>query len=445
MTRTIRRGKKGLVFAFSLILAFAATTSHAALNLKTLRQLVEAGRSGEAYRLAGPHIREYEGDPTFDFYYGLAAIDSGHVSRGVLALERVLMANPTSLRVRLELARGYYLLREDTRARSEFERVLAQNPPPRVQENIQRFLDAIRLREARYRTTAGAYVELAAGYDTNVNSGPDGRDVSLPGLPDDFTLRLDKTAVEADDAFGAIYAGAQINHPVAPGTALYATVDGWSRHNRDYDQFDTGLLSAQVGASWRRAANVYRLSAVGQTFAVDNSAYRNLYGATVDWRRSTRQGDLTSSISYVKLRYPDQEPRNSSQYTVTVGFLKELPGGYHPLLFATLIGGREIADDKSYKNIADRDILGARLGSQFRLTPRTSLTPSLFAQRSNYHGILISARREELFTALDLQLNWLLARHWSARANVNYGQNDSNFEMYTYNRTQSSVGLRYEY
>jgi hypothetical protein len=445
MHRTTNNGGRGLVFALTLFLTLTASASYAALNVDTLRQMVEAGRSEAAYRLAEPHVTDYEGDPTFDFYYGLAAIDSGHVSRGVLALERVLMAKPTNLRVRLELARGYYLLHEDTRARKEFERVLAQNPPTKVRENIQRFLDAIRLREARYRTTAGAYVELDVGYDTNVNSGPGSRDVSFPNLPDDFTLRLDKTAVEAEDSFSTLYAGAQVNHPVAPGTAVFATVDGWGRHNSDYDQFDTGLVSAQVGASWRRDRNVYRLSALGQSFAVDNSAYRNLYGATVEWRQSTPQGDFTSSFSYTKLNYPDQEPRDSSQYTLSLGLLKQLPGDYQPLLFVNLIGGREIADDKQFRNIADRDIIGARLGSQFRLTPRVSLTPSLFAQASNYHGVLLTARREDLYTALDLQLNWLLARHWSARANVNYAQNDSNFEMYTYDRTQSSVGLRYEY
>ena len=429
----------------SLVLTLTAIPAYAAFNVDTLRQLVEAGRADEAYSLAEPHVADYEGDPSFDFYYGMAAIDSGHVSRGVLALERVLMANSTNLRVRLELARGYYLLREDTRARREFERVLAQNPPVKVRENVQRFLDAIRLREARYRTTAGAYVEVAAGYDTNVNSGPDSRDVSLPNLPDDFTRQLDSAAVEAEDAFSTVYAGAQVNHPIAPGTALFATVDGWSRHNSDYDQFDTGLFSGQVGASWRREGSLYRLSALGQTFAVDHSTYRNLYGATLQWRQSTPQGDLTSSISYAKLDYPDQEPRNSTQYTLNLGLIKQLPGHFQPLLFANLIGSREVADDEAFKNIADRDIVGARLGSQFQLTPRVSLTPSLFAQSSHYHGVLMTARREDLYSAFDLQLNWLLARHWSARANVNYGQNDSNFEMYTYNRTQSSVGLRYEY
>jgi len=136
----------------------------AALDISPIVKLYATGRAREAYDLARRHLTEGEGDPLFDYYHGLAAIDSGHISAGVFALERVLIANPRDDRARLELARGYFLLEEDLRARREFQAVL--EPPPGVVATIQRHLDAIRLRERRYKTSAAAYLEVGAGTTT---------------------------------------------------------------------------------------------------------------------------------------------------------------------------------------------------------------------------------------------------------------------------------------
>ena len=71
----------------------------------------------------------------------------------MFALERVLAAQPNNHSARLELARAYFILEEYARARQEFEAVLALDPPASVVSKIDRFLNAIRRKEGRYRTT----------------------------------------------------------------------------------------------------------------------------------------------------------------------------------------------------------------------------------------------------------------------------------------------------
>ncbi len=165
--------KKGMFLGLGLAGTLLALPSWA-LDVGALRQAYESGRAQQAYDLALIDLEEGEGDPAFDFYYGVAAIDSGHLNEGVFALERVLLVQPGHLRARLELARGYFLLREDSRAQQEFKAVLAQNPSENVRANVQRFMDAIRLREGRYRPTSSAFVEAGFGHDTNVSSSTEG-------------------------------------------------------------------------------------------------------------------------------------------------------------------------------------------------------------------------------------------------------------------------------
>src|SRR5437660_10796565 len=105
-----------------------------------LRALLEQGKSAEAYALGRRHPEEL-GKPDFDFYYGIAAVDSGHAGEGVLALERYVVQYPENDRARLELARGYFVLGELVRAREEFESVLLTDPPPAVRAPIERVMD----------------------------------------------------------------------------------------------------------------------------------------------------------------------------------------------------------------------------------------------------------------------------------------------------------------
>lgn len=138
-----------------------------------ISSLRSSGAVSQAMALAQQHLKDLEGNVSFDFAYGLAAIDAGFPSHAVFALERVLQHQPDNLRARLELARGYFLLEQFESARIEFNRVLDTNPPENVQNNVNRYLDIIRLRESRYKTTSSFFVEFGGGRDDNVNSAPD--------------------------------------------------------------------------------------------------------------------------------------------------------------------------------------------------------------------------------------------------------------------------------
>jgi hypothetical protein len=435
-----------LIAAIALILG-AQSGQGATDYLREIAQLYNSGRAEAAYNLAGQHLLEAEGDPTFDFYYGLAAIDSGHLSQGVFALERMLLSQPANQRVRLELARGYFLLEQYDRARKEFRKVLDTQPPEKVRANIQQFLDLIRLRESRYRTTAGYYVELSTGYDSNVNSAPSiaGFDSPVfgPGV-------LDNSAVSQEDGYAGFEVGANIIHPLKPGLALFGNLSFSRRAHEEATEFDTRIFNTQGGISLLQGPDRYRLSLQWQKYHVGHRRYRDLLGISGEWQHNLDERTrLTSFLQYTETNFTQNELQGADQAMGGLGIMRSFPLCWQPLFFATLYLGEDRArvDSWAARAIVDRDIYGLSAGTQLTLTPKLSLTLSAQLQESRYdeEDRFFLLQREEEMRKLSLQSTWLLRPHWSLGAKAAYTENQSNISINRYHRTEAGVTLRYEY
>ncbi len=105
-----------------------------------MNTLIEMGRYQEAYVLGQTGLFDYEGEASFDFAYSLAALESGRPDEAVFAFERIAYNNTGQQRVRLELARAYFLSENYAAAETLFNEVLATNPTQNVRTNIQAFL-----------------------------------------------------------------------------------------------------------------------------------------------------------------------------------------------------------------------------------------------------------------------------------------------------------------
>ena len=405
-------------------------TEHADAVLVELERLLRQGQAQAAYALATRHRADREGDPYFDYRYGVAAIDSGNISEGIFALERVLLVFPEDDRARLELARGYFLLEEYARARTEFSAVLKREPPQSVQATIGQYLDAIRVQERRYRTSSSAYVEVGYGYDSNVNSAPPDANFLVPALPG-FTARLDPGATEQADYLFQIQAGAQAQQPYAPGRSLYAGVDISQRLNQTHNEFDTGWITGRAGWSGIAGKNRFRAGLQAQYFQLDYRDYRNLFGINGDWRHAlNRTNELIGFVSADVLRYPGQGIRNSNLYNLGMAWKRKFQARTRPELLLSLYGGYEDANshEEAAQAIAQRNILGSRLTARFTPWRKLGVHGSGAWQRSHYIGsdILFQTRREDNFYSLETGFTYLLYRHWSLRGDLYYYRNDSN-------------------
>ena len=410
-----------------------------------LRILLEQGRSAEAYALGRRHPEEL-GKPDFDFYYGVASVDSGHAGEGVLALERYILLFPDNDRARLELARGYFVLGDLVRAREEFQAVQGRKPPPEVQATIERFMDSIQAQETRYTTTATGYVELGGGYDSNVNSGVGNALIAVPTLG---TVQLADLGVKSGSSFLHLGAGGAVSHPVAPGVSLLAgaSVEG-KLHKDEFDkQFDQSSLSGHGGVSVIRDKDLYRATVALSSVYLDDKRFRDVASLGGEWHRQLDELNTGSLVlQYARLEYPQSRLRDADFSSAGVGWRRAFVGRMQPVFQVQALAGQEKNDASPVRRDLSRDLYTLR--GALSLTPAAqwgaSLALNYTKSRFKDSDPLFLVTRDDGYYGLDAGLSYRLNKKVTLRADYLHSENRSNIELYKYTRDLITLRARYE-
>ena len=222
------------------------------------------------------------------FRQGMAALNEArraegdrrdeHLDTAIDRFREMLVADPSLVRVRLELGRAFFLKGEDGLARRHFERVLAGKPPAAVALNVNRFLRTIRARK-RWSVRVGA----AIAPDSNLTAKSDDKtihiDTPFGRLP--FTYRGDKP----QSGIGiAAWAGGEYQHPLNPRLRLRVGGDVSRREYRS-SEFDRMFVGGHVGPRWLigRASEASVLASVRQSWLADEEDFRDL-GVRIEGR-----------------------------------------------------------------------------------------------------------------------------------------------------------------
>ena len=439
-----RRAAGSLLLVLGLLIPLSAVAAH---DPERLESLVEEGRYADAYDLASEHVGAHAGDPRFDFYYGIAAVETDRLNEGIFALERVLIAQPGSDRARLELARAYFLQGDDRRARREFLTVQAHEPPADVDAQIERYLLAIQRRADQYETTFSGYVELGGGYDSNVNSATAEESVDTILGP----VGLNSASQERSDSFGRLEGRARVSHPVAPDVNLIGELGGRGRFYTDEDQFNTGTLDGRFGALLRRSDWQLQGTVNVGRFYLDGDAYRDQTGVNGSYRLSLSDRSTASlSLDVVDFEYDTREVLDSTLWLIGGGLTHSLQSDLRPTVSARVFFGAEEADDGDSIQAqadAERDIVGVQAGLRMWLNPEWTFRGSAEARLSEYEepGLFFNEARDEEYYRLDLALDWRPDARWRIGPHLRYSSNQSNNNLYEYDRTEFQIRARYDF
>ena len=416
-------------------------------NPAQVEELRKQGKTKQAYELALRYRNDLEGDAKYDFAYGMAAIDAGKLSEGVLALERVVLTTPKNTLAHLELARAYFLLKEDTRARQEFETVLTKKPPASVVANIKKFLRIIRLRESEYRSTGSAYVDVALGYDTNINSAPADATFFSPILG---TLSLAGSGLASSDEFLKVTMGGKLLHPFEPGKQLLLGVDVSARFNADDDAFETENWNVYAGVKWRKGKNKFGITAQVQEFELSDVDNRSLVSLSGSWeKRLNKKTTWTTQFQAAQIGYPTQSIRDATLFIVGTGLTQQYAMKWRPTVSASTYVGKQFAnnDTEAGRSTSQRKFIGVRVAAQIIPTPRMSLSASVSAETNHYQGesILTGKTRNEQLYQASVTGRYIVDDNWSLGAGIYYTRNDSNQVITDYDKTLTQVSARYTF
>ncbi len=425
-------------------LLIAGGISKSVLAAESLEALVETAQYQAAYELAKSQELDLAGEPQFDFLYGLAALETGHPQLAVFALERVLVAEPQDHRARLELGRAYFALGDFEKSKELFEQVLAADPPQRVKDNVQLFMDKLQQRSKQRDRQFSSRVGFKLGHDSNINSATTLNSITLPvGL----TLELDDSSRELSDSFAALDASVRYLQLLRKDMGYFISASFNEHQNTDYDAFDTRLLGLSGGYVYQANGYSVRLPLQYQYLQVDAEFFRSSAGLGLEWSKSTQTGSQFMLFSqWAQQRHADAyNVRDVDLGLFGLGVSHSYPSAR--LVFSlSAYSAREKSKQAAGEHFG-RGYRGLRLGLNW--TPRLAQQFQLgvTVQQVEHDAVhpLFSVVREDDYAQVSLDWVWRFRPQWSFSAGTSYSQNDSNIDIYTYKRSVLSLGCAYDF
>ena len=280
----------------------AQGVSDAGAGTEEAQALLREGRLIEALDLLRSLARGPEVDADVVFLLGLAAIELSRqpgvaddareslLEEAIAAFRFMLINRPELVRVRLELARAFFLKGEDDLSREQFERVLAGNPPAPVVANVRSFLAEIRARR-RWSVRGG----FALAPDTNIGATSEERIIYISGLP----FVRDAEELSTSGVGLSAWLSGEYQYPLSDRRRLRAGADV-SRRDYAGSSFDQTFVSVHGGPRWLIGANAEAslLASVRRLWTAGDQMYDALGARLEAGRRISRRVTANAWASY---------------------------------------------------------------------------------------------------------------------------------------------------
>ena len=410
--------------------------------------LMKNGKPADAYALLEPLEFDRSGEVRFDYLIGIAALDSGKPDKATIAFERILAVDPKFAGARLDMARAYYQLGDLPRAKTEFEAVMAQNPPEAARLTIQKYLDAISAREKEKQTQLAGYVEGMVGHDSNVNNSTSQSQIAVPAFGN-VLFTLNPTNVKMSDNYAGLAAGVEISYLLNQSIAMYAGMDVHQRGNMTQTAFDSISVDERAGLSFARGAEVFRAGVLANQYTLGSAHNRDTTGINAEWRHTfSPSNQLNAFAQFSQNRFIDAAMKTNDfdQALLGAGWLHVMPDG-KSALFGSLFYGRENDIATGGRADGNKNSNGLRVGGQKSVSENMELFASLGAQRGRYdkfNAAFMQTRIDRL-DDLGVGANWHWDKLWTIRPQIAWSRNDSNIVIYGYDRVDASVTLRRDF
>jgi tetratricopeptide (TPR) repeat protein len=428
--------------------AVAATNN---APMAQMDSLINSGQFQQAFDLGRENLADWEGDPQFDFLYGLAGLESGEPNEAVFALERVAAVTQDNVlrqRARLELARAYFVTNNLTAAENLFNVVLESNPPANVSQNIQAFLQLIESRRDSQQPSWSWTVASALGSDDNINSATSNGLIDTPLVGQ---IELNQDGQQTEDNYSNTNLSANYIYPFTRDQSLNFGLNLVHLDNFDTDQFDIDNLRGNVTYAWGDETNRFRHGLVASKVNLDGSGFQDSLGLNSSWRRNWGDGLYNSlSASYTQIRYdtgsnPQNDLRDVDQVLLTAGVTKTAGSFTHT---GNLYRGDESPENPNGGSHNGRVFVGAAYSLLYRLNAQH--TPYLRAsiqdvEHDSRHPVFFNTVREDDTRSLTFGWFWQLQRGLLITGEAAYTDNASNIPLFDYTRFKYQAGFRYQF
>lgn len=414
-------------------------------------RLISEGQFEQALSLGEASLTEWEGDPEFDFVYGLAALEGGDPNEAVFALERAGATATNRVlreRARLELARAYFVTNNLTAAENLFNLVLENDPPANVQQNIEAFLQLIDTRRNEQSPSFRWNISSVIGSDDNINSATSNGliDTPLIGL-----IELDQAGQQTEDQFSNTTVGMNYVYPITRDQSINVNLGLIHLDNFETNQFDIDSIRGEVAYAWGNASNRFRHGvAIGQV-NLDGDGFQESASVNSSWQHVGSNGWYQSlSASLTQIRYDTTTSaanalRDVDQVLITAGLTKIAGQATHSV---NLYHANEDPQNPRGGRHNGRKFTGLAYNLLYRLSAQH--TPYVRAsiqdvEHDSEHPVFFNTIRSDDNETVTAGWLWTVARNLVVTGEASYTDNKSDIELFDYSRFRYQLGFRYQF
>lgn len=422
---------------FFCLAAFSHASSTTTITAQ-IKQLLSQQQYEAAYNLGLNHQFELEGEPEFDLYWGLSAIQAGKFETALFNFERLISSYPQVHRYRLELARCYFYLGNLERAEAEFKRVQAEQPPAAVLKNIELFLDQIAQQKRSFKSQWYGRLTLASGYDTNINSATNAENFILPLANFNFIVPISDKEREQASSFGQAQAFLGYQRPLSRLSSWGALL--MASHKANFETSDYNLSQAFVQADYRRLWKRLQLrssASFNQYWLASESFQQNSSVNTEAYWLSHNRWQPFARLTFTHIDNKVNQDLDRLQFQQEIGI------GSHWGRLNSQLSAQSSQDNARNKNKAYmRDSFGFDWSGQYRYLNH-ELYSQVKWQKDHYQEDFVAfnkTRQDTLVQAL-VGYRYQFNKQVSAYLQSSWLDNDSNLTIYQYQRVLSEAGL----
>lgn len=430
--------------ALLLVVLFSASQSCIAENgFPLLEKQIKGKLYKQAYQQALKLRSDNEGDPRFDYLYGLSASQTGHYNEAVFALDRVTVSTPNVIRPRLELARAYLHLNNKSAAIKEFKDVLSLSPPSVVSQKVHAYLVELEKKQDKVtqRSITKRIASFSIGYDDNINFGYDGYEIDLPNFG---TFTLDSSSVKQSSGFAEVKFKIKNRKLKNKTKSTFALANITHRQYFKESNFDRTDLDLRVGTTFNKHKNQYQFIARARPVMFDEGLHSNTWGVDAIARKALAKG----SIASVKLSIEKYDNKELSLSDRTRAILsgrldKQISEIQHQF---NIYLGKEWPDESEGKAFS-RDISGVGYWGVKEWSERNrsylSLEIQHYEHQDNYP--VFSNNRIDDRVTLKAGHEWQLNDKTTFVLSAKHINNKSNLDLYDAKRNEVKLGIRYDF
>lgn len=430
-----------------VMVSLSAQLSWADAILKQAEVLLNNKQIVQAYDILAPLEEQRAGDPSYDYIYGMVLLEAGEASRAAFAFERCLGAEPNNGPCRVQMARTHIALGETTSSRKELETVKEYNPPPEVQNLLDRYLGITKQVEDNKKRQINSFIEMGMAYDSNINSATENSKIAIPSfgnIPIFLTIPHRETS-----SVLKTQAGSSLQYAFDPD--LIALVEGNFNYYTFFDNnnFDYYTLDANAGL----LKNIGNYSVQGklqlQTMGLDGQAYRDVMGLLTQVQKPIGETSQIAAFGqYNQLRYDTQKARDANRLTLGVAYSQQLEWRFSPTFYTSFYTGQENTTDSQFDYFSN-NFTGLRLGGSInyqdnlRFNGHLSFETREYDQRNPF--LPFSEERQDTETSIELSATWSITGKYRLQPRYNYSQNNANIAINDYKRHVVGVDLHLDF